>query len=370
MAQLGNMKIKHLDDGSVWARILWHDVTAEKQWFTNATEVADCDLSNRYSKMGIVDKFKSNKVTLKNLIARPKSGATNFASSAVATTGKYPGGVGLQITATADVSEITANGTKQAYYTPGHIYYMGMDIHQDTKVGGAQFYWKVAEPSFGGSKAVTGNKQWTRIGFRRGPEGIISKYGADWDAGNYTYRIDFDNGKVAGTMKYDGLMLIDLTEAFDAGNEPSQEWCDKYIPYFEDTITIEAPEISTGWYEFMLTYPKISDILYNRWRQTSSANASTVTGYEPIEIAWERHSAGIRKNGSSSVYNCDSGSTWYAALGQITGWTSGSLTNQMPAANHNPTTEVELWVRIDNLSSVQKTNIYEDLFTSKDFKEF
>lgn len=36
----------------------------------------------------------------------------------------------------------------------------------------------------------------------------------------------------------DGLMLIDLTAAFGAGNEPSKAWCDKNIPYFEEEYTL------------------------------------------------------------------------------------------------------------------------------------
>jgi hypothetical protein len=70
-----------------------------------------------------------------------------------------------------------------------------------------------------------------------------------------------------------------------------------------------------GIYEFMLTYPSLSNTDYNRWTQTSSPNAGTVTGYTPVKIAWTAHSAGIRKHGGSSYYNCDSGSTWYAPIG-------------------------------------------------------
>mgnify|MGYP004642580793 CR=1 FL=1 len=36
----------------------------------------------------------------------------------------------------------------------------------------------------------------------------------------------------------DGLALIDLTETFGAGNEPTKEWCDKNIPYFDGTTKI------------------------------------------------------------------------------------------------------------------------------------
>lgn len=35
-------------------------------------------------------------------------------------------------------------------------------------------------------------------------------------------------------------MIIDLTEAFGAGNEPTKSWCDENIPYFEGTISITS----------------------------------------------------------------------------------------------------------------------------------
>ena len=36
----------------------------------------------------------------------------------------------------------------------------------------------------------------------------------------------------------DDLLVVDLTETFGTGNEPSKEWCDKNIIYFEETIKI------------------------------------------------------------------------------------------------------------------------------------
>ena len=40
----------------------------------------------------------------------------------------------------------------------------------------------------------------------------------------------------------DGLMIIDLTASFGAGKEPSQQWCDSNIPFFEGTKSIEVFE--------------------------------------------------------------------------------------------------------------------------------
>lgn len=48
---------------------------------------------------------------------------------------------------------------------------------------------------------------------------------------NYGYDINVDT-------YVDGVGFVDLTEAFGAGNEPSKEWCDINIDYFDGTKTI------------------------------------------------------------------------------------------------------------------------------------
>ena len=39
-------------------------------------------------------------------------------------------------------------------------------------------------------------------------------------------------------MSLDGVVLIDTTETFGAGNEPSKTWFDQNLEYFDGTITI------------------------------------------------------------------------------------------------------------------------------------
>lgn len=124
---------------------------------------------------------------------------------------------------------------------------------------------------------------------------------------------------------------------------------------------VDQFKTSDGVYEFMLTYPSLSTFLYNRWTQTSSPNSGTVTGFTPITTAWSGHNGGIRKNGSSCVYNCDTGSTWFAPIGQKSAWDS---TRFIPAADGSSQTETELWVRIDTLPSVTKFNIMKEHFVS------
>lgn len=52
-----------------------------------------------------------------------------------------------------------------------------------------------------------------------------------WILRNFTYSI-------TSPVYADGVTVIDLTETFGAGNEPSKEWCDQNISYFDGTITI------------------------------------------------------------------------------------------------------------------------------------
>ena len=123
---------------------------------------------------------------------------------------------------------------------------------------------------------------------------------------------------------------------------------------------------ASGKYEFMLTYPRLSSTLYNRWTQTSSPNATAVTGFTAITTAWSAHNAGIRKHGSSAVYDCDSGTTWYAPIGQMASFDS---TKYIPAADGSSQTSTELWVRTDTLPRETQLKIYSDFITSNYFIE-
>ena len=102
--------------------------------------------------------------------------------------------------------------------------------------------------------------------------------------------------------------------------------------------------VMNGKYEFMLTYPRLNSTLYNRWTQTSSPNASSVTGFTAVTTAWTNYNKGIAKSATSStVWNCNGGSSgWYGAIGQVAAWTN----NSMPAANGTQQYETELWVRV------------------------
>lgn len=51
-------------------------------------------------------------------------------------------------------------------------------------------------------------------------------------------RLDNDNNGIDTPSYFDGYICVNLTESFGAGNEPSKEWCDENISYFDGTSTI------------------------------------------------------------------------------------------------------------------------------------
>lgn len=44
----------------------------------------------------------------------------------------------------------------------------------------------------------------------------------------------------------DGLMIVDLTEAFGAGKEPTKEWMDANVPFFEGSYSVPVTNFSIG----------------------------------------------------------------------------------------------------------------------------
>ena len=119
-----------------------------------------------------------------------------------------------------------------------------------------QCYWPIAEPLVGIAKVdKTKLNQWQRLSWRN----VRSNWNDNQTA---QFRFDFE-GMASNTIAYiDDAMLIDLTAAFGAGNEPTQSWCDTNIEYFAGNTTIqyEAPMV----YDLTSTTPtkiKTGDIL-------------------------------------------------------------------------------------------------------------
>ena len=147
---------------------------------------------------------------------------------------KY-GSYSLKLHARVDLPEATyelspKNENSIFHLIPSHIYYIRVETYQETKVGTTDIYWPIAEPSFlNGQSGPAG--QWNLI------SAVNNR--SNFSEGYYPLRLDFNNNSENGDMWFDGLMLIDLTADFGAGNEPDQAWCDANLPYFSNKYNIK-----------------------------------------------------------------------------------------------------------------------------------
>lgn len=170
-------------------------------------------------------------VTLKNLIPDPTM-ATGWNRPPTAEK-SYEGEQSVKLEGTVGTAEVLCQTTAGIPLNPSHLYYVRVYGWQDIKTTcSIGFYWPVAEPNF-------------REGISPGSAGQWNLYSAVNDrnqfaTGSYPLRLDFNNLRNAGTMYYDAPMLIDLTETFGTGKEPTQAWMDTYVPFFIGTMEIDT----------------------------------------------------------------------------------------------------------------------------------
>ena len=181
--------------------------------------------------------LEPNQIILKNIVppmdtlsfeVRSSSGTCEMSIAH----SKY-GSTALCNTGVSGYNEMYAMSTMKFNLIPDHIYYACVEVYQEEKLGSVDFFWPSGSPSMFGGK-IPGDagtwKKWDNVTNR-----------STFAAGEYPIRLDFNNGGTAGKMWYDGLMLIDLTEAFGAGNEPTYAWCTENIQYFTGATTLYTP---------------------------------------------------------------------------------------------------------------------------------
>lgn len=175
--------------------------------------------ARRVTKMYIGAKMLTNLLPAGDFEGSGWSGATYSTAHA------YSGTRSMQCVGTAGSAEDTHNTTANIALNNTHQYYASIYGWQDTKTNGARvgFYWPVAEPSFNDNLPIGEAGRWNRY------SAINNR--SSFSNGSYPFRVDWNNNGVAGTIYFDGCMLIDLTAEFGAGNEPTKEWCDDHIRF-------------------------------------------------------------------------------------------------------------------------------------------
>ena len=172
-------------------------------------------------------------ITLTNLIPSPSMEGNGW-NGTYSTEHSYVGTRSLKMSGASGSAETTCSTTASIPLIPSHTYYARVYGYQDSKTNGAAvgFYWPIAEPNFNDNLPVGDAGKWNLY------SAVNNR--TSFSSGSYPFRLDWNNRGTAGTIYYDGCMLIDLTACFGAGNELDQAWCDENIPYFEGEMDLEA----------------------------------------------------------------------------------------------------------------------------------
>lgn len=132
----------------------------------------------------------------------------------------------LKLAATEDNQSIDFKCTEKIPLIRSHKYYMSFNVAQygdASKV--VQVYWPDDSALPAGSATTPQTGKWYRA------TSILSvSYNS---SGMYQVRFVVENAPSTQYAYFDQMMLVDLTEAFGAGNEPTVDWCNENIEYFD-----------------------------------------------------------------------------------------------------------------------------------------
>lgn len=126
--------------------------------------------------------------------------------------------------------------TEQVFYlgtvdqVKDHKYFVSLYMKQSNLSETLDIYWPEAEPVMISAWKNSSVNTWQRH------SAIVTR--SNWESAAQQMRIDNNNCQANATMYIDGLMLVDLTEAFGAGNEPSLDWCNSNITFTTSSITV------------------------------------------------------------------------------------------------------------------------------------
>ena len=381
------MKTKTLPDGSAWARIHWLDVSSKKEFFTinnndkGKSEVDYCvNKSNRFSVMSRAEYFQESPLPMEYTQLEyiqapgdqiidteflPSSNTkiilsyTNERSSLTMVFGGRDGAYNKDFSGWMDSNNFYPSWGNNYYNLKAipsntlnnqRIYVMNKNQHTvygtndtfstlSTSVKGTSSH---AKETFNTSKPIslfTVNKMvedTTRIA-----------------KGKLYFCQIYENEKLVRDFIPCKRNVDNKVGLYDIINNKF------YTGINPDGADFGAGPNIKGYFEFLLTYPKLSSNGYNRWRQTSNPEANQVSNFFPISTTWEQRNGGISKSASANtVYDCDAyASNWFGAIGQNRQWESSKM---IPSADGNHTTETELWIRIDNLPKLTKLSMFNE----------
>ena len=210
-----------------------------------------------------------NGVTLTNLVTNGSFENTGWSGCIYNTTYKKYGSYSCQLTGTTNTPEVLANTSTNIALNNSHYYYARVEGYQTSKSGSQEFqtYWPIAEPSFGTVSLGEINK-WNIYSIINNRTSFSNE--------NYPLRFDYNNNYNAGSVYYDGGMLLDLTNSYGS-SYPSKEILDRSIGYFDGSVSYNYQKINKGNSTSFVVNPNSGYVIDSVSCTNSSANYSNNT---------------------------------------------------------------------------------------------
>ena len=142
---------------------------------------------------------------------------------------------------------------------------------------------------------------------------------------------------------------------YSAANSNAEMKSSNTVDKYSVLGNMENYKNSDTW-EYLLQYPDVSLTAYNRWSQTSNpvTTNNSITGYNPISISWTGNGWGGIALGTSYAFidGSPGNSNWWYAIGAKNGYQGG-----IPGPNSIIASTVNLWSRIDNLTTTTSSDL-------------
>lgn len=198
--------------------------------------------------------FSRPSIYLKTNVVETAKAKSSFTMTNLVTNGSFEGGVTSWVKGVAnDYMQINTNlsyvstGIKSAqrqiittqnYYTQDidldlqHKYYFSLKAYNTSN----NIFYVDISPY--GSGALTGST------ITINSSNVFNKYSSIFEvnksSSNYILYLGYGpvgSNSLSGAFYMDDVLLVDLTETFGVGKEPTKEWCDENLDYFDGTTT-------------------------------------------------------------------------------------------------------------------------------------
>ena len=211
-----------------------------------------------------------NEITLNNLVTNGnfEDGTNGWSTSSTSVNNQVGGTINNNILYIDDTSETTGYWTYQPIdFISGYTYYVASKIGLTSYTSG-NLSMAIRNTSGGWSESISLNEitdSSKRFSFKTVADDTY-----------YSYQIGIGSTGVA-SGSFSENMIIDLTSAYGIGNEPTKEWLDQNISYFDGTVAIYNEDKTINYNIGTLPIPTREGYTFSGWYTGENGTGTKIT---------------------------------------------------------------------------------------------